>query len=477
MTTPPTYVRYVLTSGTVATPVFSYGTIELIEALNLTHAEQLVISLNDTVLTLTTDFTVNEGTEQITIVGTTAAGLAVDDVLVIQRETKIDEAYVDFENNSTVDADDLDANNQQLLFLIQELEEQSGNSITLDLVNDCWDAQSKKICNLADGTADTDAVNLRQLLSAVEGAETGTVDNVGFWNFTGDGVETAFTLTGAGIGYTLDRNVMVFVASAYQRPTTSYTLSAGDTPNPIVTFDEAPPSGATIYVLTFYGLVKAVLQTEIIDGGSLAPDSVELDAINFGSGVDKRFIVLDTSGDPTLRVAVHTDISDFDAGVVTNRLDQMAAPTASVSMNTQKITSLLAGTSSTDAVNKAQMDAAISAAVGTKDVAAVSTTAVGSVVPTGTTGLTGTNGSSNAALYTFQFTSVSSSGTDRITLSVKTSSGSYVDLASFGGFSGTATMAYATLQGFVPAGGGWKITKSGTGVSGTLTSYSTQVLS
>ena len=37
---------------------------------------------------------------------------------------------------------------------------------------------------------------------------------------------------------------------------------------------------------------------------------------------------------------VHTKISDFDTGVRTNRLDQMAAPTGSVSLNSQTITNV-----------------------------------------------------------------------------------------------------------------------------------------
>ena len=49
---------------------------------------------------------------------------------------------------------------------------------------------------------------------------------------------------------------------------------------------------------------------------------------------------------PTFRALVsddipsiaHTKISDFDTGVRTNRLDQMAAPTGAVSLNSQKIT-------------------------------------------------------------------------------------------------------------------------------------------
>lgn len=49
-------------------------------------------------------------------------------------------------------------------------------------------------------------------------------------------------------------------------------------------------------------------------------------------------------------------ISDFDTQVRTNRLDQMAAPTASVSMNSQRITSLGTPSASDDAVTKSYVD-------------------------------------------------------------------------------------------------------------------------
>ena len=53
----------------------------------------------------------------------------------------------------------------------------------------------------------------------------------------------------------------------------------------------------------------------------------------------------------------HTKISDFDAGVRANRLDQMAAPTGSVSMNSQTITNLAAPVNASDAASKSFVEA------------------------------------------------------------------------------------------------------------------------
>jgi hypothetical protein len=67
-------------------------------------------------------------------------------------------------------------------------------------------------------------------------------------------------------------------------------------------------------------------------------------------------------------------ISDFDTQVRTSRLDQMAAPTASVALNSQKITGLANGTAATDAVNKGQLDA-VSSGLDPKASVRVATTA------------------------------------------------------------------------------------------------------
>lgn len=71
-------------------------------------------------------------------------------------------------------------------------------------------------------------------------------------------------------------------------------------------------------------------------------------------------------GTPTFRLLVAGDIpsltaakiTDFNTQVRTNRLDQLAAPTADVSLNNYKITNLAAPVADTDAATKAYVDAA-----------------------------------------------------------------------------------------------------------------------
>jgi Lower baseplate protein N-terminal domain len=65
---------------------------------------------------------------------------------------------------------------------------------------------------------------------------------------------------------------------------------------------------------------------------------------------------LEASDIPTLTAS---KISDFDTQVRTSRLDQMAAPTASVSLNSQKITGLADPSAASDAANKGYVDSAV----------------------------------------------------------------------------------------------------------------------
>lgn len=71
-------------------------------------------------------------------------------------------------------------------------------------------------------------------------------------------------------------------------------------------------------------------------------------------------------------------ISDFNTAVRTNRLDQMAAPTASVSMGSQLLTNLATPVSGTDAATKQYVDDAVYA-ISWKNEVRVATTAAGTL--------------------------------------------------------------------------------------------------
>lgn len=95
----------------------------------------------------------------------------------------------------------------------------------------------------------------------------------------------------------------------------------------------------------------AVTSAKIADGAIMDAD------INASAGINLSKLATDP-----LDRANHTGtqtastISDFDTQVRTNRLDQMAAPTGSVSLNSQKITSLATPTADGDAATKAYVD-------------------------------------------------------------------------------------------------------------------------
>lgn len=71
-------------------------------------------------------------------------------------------------------------------------------------------------------------------------------------------------------------------------------------------------------------------------------------------------------------------ISDFNTAVRTNRLDQMAAPTAAVSMNSQQITNLAAPTNANDAATKQYVDDTV-AGISWKNEVRVATAAAGTL--------------------------------------------------------------------------------------------------
>ena len=115
-------------------------------------------------------------------------------------------------------------------------------------------------------------------------------------------------------------------------------------------------------------------------GGFFDKDTVQnankvLSGPTTGSDAAPTFRALVADDIPSL---LHTKISDFDAGVRTNRLDQMAAPTGAVSLNSQKITGLADPTADADAANKGYVDG-VAQGLDVKDSVVATTTANGTL--------------------------------------------------------------------------------------------------
>ena len=91
-----------------------------------------------------------------------------------------------------------------------------------------------------------------------------------------------------------------------------------------------------------------------LTGGVVNTDISNTAAISLGKLATNPLARANHTGTQTA-----STISDFDTQVRTSRLDQMAAPTGSVSANSQKITNLATPTSNTDASTKAYVDTSI----------------------------------------------------------------------------------------------------------------------
>lgn len=186
---------------------------------------------------------------------------------------------------------------------------------------------------------------------------TGTVaiGNGGSGATTAAGARTAFGATTAGSNFFTIPNpsAITFVrinadnsVSTLDAATFRTAIGAGTGNGSVTSVALALPSFITVSgsPVIGSGTLTGTLASQTANTVFAAPN---------GSAGAPTFRVLAAADIPTLTAA---KISDFDTQVRTSRLDQMAAPTASVSLNSQKITGLATPTADTDAANKGYVD-------------------------------------------------------------------------------------------------------------------------
>jgi len=108
-------------------------------------------------------------------------------------------------------------------------------------------------------------------------------------------------------------------------------------------------AGAAI-AKTKLDLGGTITSADLVDGTIVASDIAD-GTITAAKMVTDPYARANHTGTQTA-----STISDFDTQVRTNRLDQMAAPTGSVSVNSQKVTSLATPTDNADAATKLYVD-------------------------------------------------------------------------------------------------------------------------
>jgi len=111
------------------------------------------------------------------------------------------------------------------------------------------------------------------------------------------------------------------------------------------------------------------------DKGTTRNANIVLAGPTTGSAAAPTFRSLVVADVPTLTAS---KVSDFDTQVRTSRLDQMTAPSAAVSLNSQKITNLADPTADADAANKGYVDG-VAQGLDVKDSVVATTTANGTL--------------------------------------------------------------------------------------------------
>jgi len=162
----------------------------------------------------------------------------------------------------------------------------------------------------------------------------------------------------------------------------------------------------------------------------------------------------------------HTKISDFDAGVQTNRIDQLANPTGSLDLNSQKITNLADPTSAQDAVTKSYADA-LTSGLDVKESCKVATTA--NITLSGTQTIDGVAVSADERVLVKNQSTASENGI------YDCKSGSWARSSDFDSDAEVTSGAFTFVeQGSVNADAGFVLTTDGTITVGTTALSFTQ---
>ena len=213
---------YLLYTGTGSQTVFGLTGID-----GWVNTGFIKVYVNDVLQT--TGYTLINMTTTPQVSFTTAP--ALNAVVRLQRETArsagnltlsaFTSNVVDFNDGSVLTAGDLDKAIQGLVHVAQESNDSGSGALGLNVTETHWDAESKRVTNVADGVNIQDAVTMAQLTTATLFGGATVVPQV--WYFNGNGTAT-YTLSPAPLATSSDM-FLVEVGGVLQQPST-YTITA-----------------------------------------------------------------------------------------------------------------------------------------------------------------------------------------------------------------------------------------------------------
>jgi hypothetical protein len=207
--------------------------------------------------------------------------------------------------------------------------------------------------SLVFGTSPTIASPTITGTGAIAGTFTGDITGNVTGNVSGSSGSTtgnAATATALATGRTISLTGDVTGTTGAFDGTAAVTMTAAIAAGVIENADVSASAGITYGKLS---LNSSITSADIVDGTIVAGDIANA-TITAAKMVTDPYARANHTG-----TQLASTVSDFDTQVRTSRLDQMAIPTATVSVNSQKITNLDTPTASADAANKGYVDTQI----------------------------------------------------------------------------------------------------------------------
>lgn len=330
---------------------------------------------------------------------------------------------VDFKSFGSITETEMDLNQKQVWFLIQEaLEEDDGGEINPNAEYLQWDNTAGTWTALRD-SAKKRIANVDAPDTATDAATKGYVDDIAefgvagipqTWEFTGTGATGDFTLTG---GTNLNQNYLVVsIEGVIQRPGADFTVIPGD-PNSTLSFGTTFPANNTVISVQNFGKARflntliltensvgsfeiktdgvtaANLADNAVDTGAIVDAAVTADKLNTdsvteakiadesvtfnklketgfitapGGSYDQYLKVDKNTGNVSVSTALAADLSDWLTQLANVALNQIGNPTSNLDLNNNLIRNLQTPSLSTDAATKGYVDGAIGAGTGSK---------------------------------------------------------------------------------------------------------------